>query len=144
MSKKVTSVSLDEDVAERFAHDDSLNLSGTANRLLRQYLDGDRGEVAMLELREEQLKSEISSLESDLENKRAELELVQERLADTRAEKAEEREDVLPEAADVFDRMPQSELTEENEAVQNWARKADLAPAELLDWYHTEYGGGGK
>lgn len=145
MTKKVTSVTLDEDIAEQVSNDDSLNLSGTVNNLLREYLYGntDADSIAMLELREEQLTSDINSLEGDLENKREELSRVQDRLADARDSKQNHREDVLEDAGRAMDKIPQSQLTEDNPAVENWARKAGLDEAELLDWYQTEQLDGG-
>lgn len=135
MSKTVTSVSLDEDLAERVSNDDSVNLSGTVNMLLREYFQGGRGDLAMLELREEQLQSEVSSLANDLETKREELARVQERIAAVRDERQDQRQSTIEDAFEIFDDIDRPYLDESNPHVQRFAEQLDMEPADLLEAY---------
>lgn len=136
MSKKPTSVTLDEDLAEQLAADESVNLSGLVNKLLHQYMNGDASELAMLELREGQLQSDVETLESNLETKRAELERVQERLGAVRDEQQDQRSETIDEAFNTFDSIHPPDLTTENPHVERFADRLGITPADLLEAYY--------
>lgn len=134
--KKVTSVNLDKDLADHFSNDPGKNLSGTVNKLLRQYIGGDTGERSMLELRETQLQSDIQSLETTLETKRNELADVQERLAELDAQEEQLVDDF---AANVTFKKGLSSMgnpwqpAHDRETLEMWADKAGVTVEELVE-----------
>lgn len=131
MSKKVTSVTIDEEIADHFSNDQSKNLSGTVNMLLEQYLAGNGGELAMLELRQQQLESEVEELSGRLETKRGELEKVSERVAEIQSNRSTHAVDVARELLEMFDGdIP---AADNPAVVDNYAPNAEMDPEEFVD-----------
>lgn len=124
MSKERRTVSLDPEVDEHLAKD-GVNASELVNSLVKSHADAGGNERAMLELREQQLESELADLESRTERKRQELQQVRDRLDETR----DEREQIVTEARNTLTRIPDDP---ENEAIQNWAEKAGMSPEAFL------------
>lgn len=124
MSKERRTVSLDEDVDE-FLGSEGVNASELVNKLVKNHASAGGDKQSMLELREEQLKSDISSLEGRVESKREELEAVQEQLSQYR----DKREDRLQEAAESVKHVV---LEPGNPAVENWAAKLDMTEREFI------------
>ncbi len=72
--KKRTSVTVDEDVLEQLQAREDINVSGLVNRMLRDYVQGDESERAVLEARVERLEDDVADLEQQLKQKRSQLE----------------------------------------------------------------------
>lgn len=130
VSKKVTSVTLDEEIADHFSDDPSKNLSGTVNMLLEQYLSGNGGELAMLELRQQQLESEVEELSGRLDTKREELEQVTRRIREIETNQTDEAVDAATELLDKFDgEVPAAD----NPAVENHASNVEMDPTAFVE-----------
>jgi len=130
VSKKVTSVTLDEEIADHFSDDPSKNLSGTVNMLLEQYLSGNGGELAMLELRQQQLESEVEELSGRLNTKRGELEQVNQRIREIETNQTDEAVNAATELLDKFNgEVPRPD----NAAVENHAGNVEMAPADFVE-----------
>lgn len=125
MGKDRRTVSLDPEV-EEFLSSEGVNASQLVNKLVRNHASAGGDRVAMLELREEQLQSEVNELERRLESKTDELETVRERLSDERSG----RDQAVEDAAEELEGVP---LDTDNPAIENWSEKLDLSPGELVD-----------
>lgn len=121
-------VSLDEEVDE-YLDNDEVNASALVNQLVKNHVTSGGDERAMLELRREQLKSEVQSAENTAEQKRSELETVNEKLS----EYEDDIQQVLDEAADVLEGITLDEDAYDNPGVENWADKADLPVDEFVE-----------
>lgn len=129
MSKKRTSLSLDEPIADEVQRRDELNLSGLVNDFLRGYLSyGDKTSAA-LEARLEALERQREQLQTELDDVESEMEEVQE-LIEAQHETADKHDDVLDDLAE--DLAYGDDLHRENPAVQTWARKLELRPQDLV------------
>lgn len=93
MSKRRRTVSLDEEVDEHL-DEEGINASALANKLLREHFENGGDGNAILNLRIEQVQSEIDALESQLERKREELQNLERRVS----KEEQHREDALDEA----------------------------------------------
>lgn len=130
MSKKRTSLSLDEPIADEVQRRDELNLSGLVNDFLRGYLSyGDKTSAA-LEARLEALERQREQLQTELDDVESEMDEVQE-LIEAQHEAADKHDDVLDDLAE--DLAYGDDLHRENPAVQTWARKLELRPQDLVD-----------
>lgn len=123
MSKERRTVSLDQEVEEYLARE-SVNASSLINQLVRNHMSTGGNRKAMLELRREQIQSELSELESRKESKAGELEKVETELSEITSE----RETVFDEAADV---LSEEDLELENRKVDYWADQAGVSVDEL-------------
>lgn len=95
VTKSRRTVSLDEDV-DRYLEKPSVNASALANELLREHFENGGEGNAVLNLRIQQVESEVDALKSELERKREELQDIQERASREKTH----REDALDEALD--------------------------------------------
>lgn len=134
MSKERRTVTLDPKTDEYLSQEE-VNASKLVNKLVRDYTGAGGNSRAMLELREQQLESELSELESRTETKRDELERVREQLG----AHEDQRETILDEARNT---LRDTQLEPGNPAVQTWADKADMSVEEFLDVLLDEGGGG--
>jgi chromosome segregation ATPase len=125
MSKERRTVSLDPEVDDHLSKD-GVNASELVNKLVRTHATAGGSDRAMLELREQQLESELADLESRTERKRQELEQVREQLAEYR----DAREDIIAEARNTLTR---EQYDPANEAVKTWAEKAEMSPEAFVD-----------
>lgn len=121
--KERTSVTLDPDLYKRVQHDESMNLSGLVNRVVREYYEG--GHPRGLDL-------QIRRVENRLEEVRTEEEKLEQRLADLE-ERKERVDDTLDEALDALEGLSTSKLHPENLAVETQARKLGVRPDELCE-----------
>lgn len=122
--KRVTSVSIDETLHNRVQQDDTLNLSGLVNRVVREYYEG--GYTSGLDLK-------IQNVENRLEEARAEEQKLEQRLEELK-ERRERRDNTpLREALDILETLPSSNIQPSNPAIENQARKLGLRPRELCE-----------
>jgi len=124
MSKERISASVEPEVAE-FLRGDDVNASGLINQLVKNHMDTGGGRKAMLQLRREQLQSEINEARNTVAAKQDSLETVEAELD----ELTDDTDEVVAEASDALADAP---ADPENPAVKNWADKAELPPAEFL------------
>lgn len=124
MSKERRSVTLDPDVDD-YLDRDGVNASDLVNELLKSHMTAGGNREAMLELRAEQLRSDISELEGRLETKQAELESVESELD----ELVDERGDVFEQAAEALSRR---NLREGDSKVEFWADEAGVSTETLV------------
>lgn len=124
MSKERRTVSLEPEVND-FLQEEGVNASQLVNKLVKNHATSGGDTRSMLELRAEQLRSDINELHGRVESKEDELERVESRLDEFRTE----REKVLDEAAEA---LHGTTLEEDNPAVQNWAEQADVPVDELI------------
>jgi chromosome segregation ATPase len=124
MSKQRTSVSIDEDVA-MYLQQDGVNASGLVNRLVKAEMGGADGDKQLIELRLEQVESQIESLQSQLEQKQRERERLKARLRKHQSE----REEML---ADAQEAISEEMRDPDNPAVETWAEKMNITTDELL------------
>lgn len=127
MSKKVTSVSIDEALAKRLEHDEHVNASGLFNQFLKEYYS--TGSADGLELRLQQVEREIDETKADLER----LEDERDRLLEMKEQRDEDREPELEEALDVLASIPDEKLGPKNPAVMNHANSLGIAPQRLAE-----------
>lgn len=124
MSKERRTVSLEPDVHD-FLSKEGVNASQLVNKLVKNHATAGGDERAMLELRAEQLRSDINELETRTQTKQDELDKVEERLSEYRTE----RNEIIVDAADALSDVS---LDAENPAIQNWAEKADMGVDEFI------------
>ena len=134
MSKQRVSASVDKEVHEYLSRD-HINASGLINDLVENHMQTGGNRKAMLELREQQIKSKIDELEGTLEVKERELAEVQAELAEFR----DHTDEVLDEAASALTGI---DPDPENQAIKNWAEKADLSPDEFASRLQRRQSGG--
>lgn len=125
MSKEVRSVTLDPDV-DSYLSTPNVNASGLINRLVKHHQLGGGDGVQMLELRRQQLRSEIESMERSVEAKREELERINEQISEYETD----IEEIVREADEALDEHLRSA---DNPAVKNWAQKAGISQQKLLE-----------
>lgn len=125
MSKERRTVSLETEVDE-YLGSEGVNASELVNSLVKNHVSSGGDKRGMLELRAEQLRSDIDELEGRLETKREELDRVETHLDEYRTE----RDEVLDEAVDTLQTVA---WDADNPAIQNWAEKADMTPEELIE-----------
>jgi len=133
--KKTTSISLDADLKQRAQSNAHINLSGLCNDLLEEYFASGSSSKARLEAKRDRLLQQREHLETELAHLNEEIETVEAQLAECeerdrhRDKKVEELAEQLPDDVDA-----------ENPAVQNWATKLDLTPAQLTDEIRAQRG----
>lgn len=121
--KERTSVTLDPDLYDRVQRDESMNLSGLVNRVVREYYEGGHPDGLDLQIRR---------VENRLEEVRAEEEKLEQRLSDLE-ERKERVDDTLEEALDALEGLSTAKLHPENLAVENQARKLGVQPDVLCE-----------
>lgn len=125
MSKERRTFSLDPEVDE-YLDRDGVNASELANKVIKHHMSAGGDKKDMLELRKEQLKSDISELENSLETKKEELETVIERLDQIE----DKKEDIYQEAGEV---LTYTDLREKNQRVEYWANEVGVPVEEFVD-----------
>lgn len=124
VSKHRRSVTLDPDVDD-YLDGDGVNASDLVNSLLKRHMTAGGNREAMLELRAEQIRSEITELEGRVETKRQELEQVEADLEDLR----DDRVDVFDRAAEA---LTERDLLDNTAKVDYWADQADVKGERLI------------
>lgn len=124
MAKQRRTVTLDPEVHE-FLSTEGVNASQLINRLVKNYNTAGGDRQTMLELRKQQIQSDIQELEARINNKQDALTTIQDQLATAH----HETEQVIAEADA---ELPEHVRDPDNPAVENWADKAGLEPGEFL------------
>lgn len=127
MSKRVTSVSLDNDVRRYIDQTTDLNTSALVNAMLRQYFEA--GTSDALEYRLRELNREIESKRDQLDN------LINERdrIAETIEDRDNELNAKLDEAIEQLSTIPPGMLDEDNPAVQKYASELNRPAREVIE-----------
>ncbi len=125
MTKERRTVSIEKEVDEYLASE-GVNASELVNKLVKNHASAGGDKRAMLELREEQLLSDINSLEQRLGSKREELERVQTQLDKHQSE----RENIINQASEA---LGVDDLDQKNRKVEYWAGEVDLPVDEFVD-----------
>lgn len=129
MSDKVRrSITVEKEVNEMLSQE-RVNASGLLNDLARQHFSSGGSRELMLDLRIEQVESDIGELESRIESKKEELEhLKEEKKMISEQESAE-----IKEAIESVEKIVPEKRSVDNVAVKNKAEKVGLTPKQLLD-----------
>jgi len=127
--KKRTSITLDKDVF-RFLKQSKLNQSGLINDLVKEYRDGQDQQTAALELRYEHMIDEAEQLEERANEKRRKAEEIKKLLDEAKQTQREE----LKEAIEGVRNIRKHKRSPDNDAVEKWAKHADMEPEELLQY----------
>lgn len=122
-SKKRVSASVDPDVA-RYLQQTSVNASGLINKLVKKHQTAGGTQQAMLELRRDQLQSELNDLENSVEVKENELQQVEQKLNELR----QERKGAVDEAAE---KLKPNDFEMDTMKVNFWMDETGLDRAEL-------------
>jgi len=133
MTKERISASVDPEV-EAYLSRESVNASGLINQLVKQQMASGVESKQLLQLRLDQINSEIDRHESQLESLEKEREGIKSRLEKLKSdEKAEVRE--------TLDQLKSVPWAPDNPAIQTNADDLDMEPSELIDRledYHAE------
>lgn len=133
MTKERISASVDPEV-EAYLSRESVNASGLINQLVKQQMASGVESKQLLQLRLDQINSEIDRYESQLESLEKERKGIKSRIEKLESdEKAEVRE-----ALDQLETVP---WKVDNPAIQTNAEDLDMEPSELIDRledYHAE------
>jgi flagellar motility protein MotE (MotC chaperone) len=126
--KKTTSLSIDADLKRAVSQREELNLSGVVNDFLRGYLAHGDATAATLEARLEHLQRKNERLLKQVDEVEQEIAHVEELLEAQREAAETDHEEIERLAHD----LPE-DLSVENPAVKNWARKLNRRPKELVE-----------
>lgn len=130
--KEHISATVDPEVAA-YLSQNTVNTSGLINRLVKQYMTGSDTSREMLQLRQNQLESQLSQLTSQQDSVVKELEQVEKELQ--KLDQQEETE--LQESLEVLASVP---WEIDNPAIQQHAVDLDMDPEDLiahLEDYHA-------
>lgn len=125
--KKRTSITLDKDVF-RYLKQSELNQSGLINELVKEYRDGQDQQTAALELRYEHMINEADELEERANEKRRQAEEIKKLIDEAKETQRVE----LQQAVEGVRNIRKHKRSPDNDAVQKWAKHADMEPEELL------------
>lgn len=131
MSKERRTVSLDRDVDD-YLDRDGVNASELVNKLVKSHMTAGGDQEAMLELRKQQLESDVQELQSREETKRQELQQVRDRL-----ETIDEEQRARIETA--AERLDAQDLELRNQKVRYWADEADVSVDRLVERVREEW-----
>jgi len=123
MSKERRTVSIESEVDE-YLSSEGVNASQLINQLVKNHASSGGDERAMLELRAEQLRSDIEELTGRLETKENELERIEKQLEQFESEK----EQLIESAADA---LSYSDIRNETKPAKYWADELDVTIEEL-------------
>jgi len=125
-SKKVKSVSVDEDIAEAVDSDDSINLSGLVNEFLKSYFTSGESHRSAIQTRLDQIEEEIDETQDRLDQLRKERQRLEELLEQEEAE-------LEPMRRKCVDLFYGRDVEPDNPGVENWAVKMGMTPKQLLE-----------
>jgi len=123
-NKKTRTVSLDAENHEYLKTED--NASAVVNDLIEQLRQGGDRHTAAIDLQIEQKERELSEAEGKVDRLKQELS----ELRRLRASTQREEDARLEQAIDALEGVPRDPS---NPAVENWAGKLGMTPAELVD-----------
>jgi chromosome segregation ATPase len=133
MSKERISASVDPEV-EAYLSRESVNASGMINKLVKQQMSSGGESKQLLQLRLEQIDSEIDRHKSQVETLKKERKGVESRIREL-----EENENTrLHNALEKLEKVP---WEPDNPGIQDWADELDMTEQELiaeLEEYHAE------
>ena len=121
--KERVSASVDPEVAE-YLRQNQVNASGLINDLVKQHQSTGGTKAAMLELRHDQVQSEVENLHNQLQAKRKELDRIETQLNELR----ERDEDILDDAAD---KMSPADFETSTLKVSHWTDETGLTEDQL-------------
>lgn len=127
MSKERRTITLDP-AADEYLGQEGVNASELVNKLVKNHYAAGGDELSMLDLREQQLESDVANLEARLETKREELEQIRDRKRSLK----DEKDDRLDDAVDALAGR-HGQLQASNPAVENWADKLGMPPEALVE-----------
>jgi chromosome segregation ATPase len=133
MSKERISASVDPEV-DAYLSRETVNASGLINQLVKQQMSAGDDSKQLLQLRLEQINSEIDRHESQLETLEKEREGVKKRLEKIKEEEHGQRQKTL-------ERLETVPWKEDNPAIKTNAEDLGMEPHELineLEDYHAE------
>jgi chromosome segregation ATPase len=133
MTKERISASVDPEV-EAYLSRETVNASGTINQLVKEQMASGGESKQLLQLRLEQINSEIERHNSQVETLKKERKGVKERLDEIQRTEQNKRQ----EAFEVLEGVP---WKPDNPAIQTNADDLDMTPKELiaeLEDYHAE------
>jgi len=123
--KERVSASVDPEVAE-YLKQNRVNASGLINDLVKQHQSTGGTKAAMLELRHDQVKSEVENLHNQLQAKRKELDRIETQLSELQ----ERDEDTLDEATD---KMSPGDFETNALKVSYWTDETGLTEEQLRE-----------
>lgn len=124
MSKDRRTVTLDPEVDD-YLDREGVNASELVNKLVRNHMTAGGDDEAILQLRKQQIQSEIQELANRKETKKQEFEQVESKLS----ELSDDRGDVFDDAVDA---LTPSDLRAENHKVEWWANEANVTIDRLI------------
>lgn len=122
------SITVEEDVNKMLSQE-RVNASGLLNDLARQHFSSGGSREMILDLRIDQVESDIEELESRIESKKDELD----RLKNEKRMIAEQQSEEIEEAIKAVEKVPPEDRAVDNPAVEKAATGVDLTPRELLN-----------
>lgn len=133
MSKERISASVDPEV-EAYLSRETVNASGMINKLVKQQMSSGGDSKQLLQLRLEQINSEIERHNSQVETLKKERKGIKKRLESLE----EEKHGQLQETLEKLETVP---WKPDNPAIKTQAEELDMTPQELiteLEEYHAE------
>lgn len=127
MGKKVTSVSIDEELSKRLKHDEHVNASGLFNQFLKEYYS--TGSADGLDFRLIQVEQEIEKKCDELERLKKE----RDRLREAKEQREEERDPELDQTVEQLRSIPEGKLGPKNPAVVQQAQNLGMSPQQLMN-----------
>lgn len=125
MTKQNVSATVDPEVAAYLQRED-VNCSGLINKLTQQHMSGGVNKEQMLQMRLDQVESELDSLMSRVDTKERERKQIKEQLEELR----DGRDELLSEAEGVFSR---DMLQPDNPAVERWSDQTGMTVSNFIE-----------
>jgi uncharacterized protein (DUF3084 family) len=137
MTKERRGVSLEPEVNE-YLSQEGVNASQKINKLVKQEMNAGTTERAMLQLRLEQVRGDISNHEGELERLRKQEQDLLERLETLEHEREQQQENTLQDAINSFDVVELSSMDSPmvdatDDELQDYADELDMSIQELKD-----------
>lgn len=133
--KEHVSATVDPEV-KAFLDRDGVNTSATINKLVKKQMGVGDDDNALIELRIQQIESQIRRTKGDLESLQTELKALKKRRDENESEQQEKLHDAFEKLSGIRER----DLTVDNPGVQHQADRVGLEPEELLKRYEERDG----
>lgn len=127
VAKKVTSVSIDEDLRQRLDESEHINASGLFNSFLREYFS--TGSADGLDFHIRQVESELA----DARDKVKRLEAKREELLNQKQKRESEVQEELEARLDRLSSINRDMLGPENPAITKHANELGMQPTQLVE-----------
>jgi len=143
MSKETISATVDPEIAE-YLDQEGRNRSQTINKAVRQYMEAGGNELAMINLRIEQLRSQQQTLRSELESVSNQLEEVEQRKQEILQEQETERQETWNQALSMlsFEELSATntvQIASKQEAIEDFAADLDMSVANFKSELKQRY-----